>query len=330
MRLSMVGMGLFGCLVAACGSSAKRMPLDAVAVSDRSTGSADIQDGGTVISTGGGGGGLAGSGGSTGSGSGGNQDASITGSGGAGLDGGAVGGRGGGGGGGGNGGTQVGSGGSAGAGSGGKESGASGGSVGLDVGSSGGSRDGHDGGGVGTGGNGSALDARGGEAGDKATRKRIFHLKNGTLGQIRDGNDTRTGLEVADAECVQAGQSYGGGQWKAWLSSSTINALDRLADVGPWYRVDQETLLFPSRAAMVNGPLAPIDTQSDPVDDRRNLFWSGTLAAGSASGSNCQDWTAYGSGLVATVGRVDTAGQGWVNPSSLSCGSYLSLLCIEQ
>jgi hypothetical protein len=168
-----------------------------------------------------------------------------------------------------------------------------------------------------------------GSGGDPAMRKRVFHLKNGTLGAIPLTTDPRTGLEVADQECTQAGQAYGGGQWRAWLSDSTANALDRLTDVGPWYRLDQQTELFESRASIVNGPLAPISDQHTAVDDTRNLFWSGTLLDGTASADNCNDWRGWVA-LLATVGRVDTPGQGWVDPNPLSCSTYLALLCFEQ
>jgi hypothetical protein len=183
----------------------------------------------------------------------------------------------------------------------------------------------------GAGGNGGAdATGAGGTTSDTTTRKRVFHLKNGTLGQIPDANDPRTGLEVADAECTKAGQAHGGVQWKAWLSSSTVSALNRIADVGPWYRLDQTTLLFHNLASIVNGPLVPISPQSDVVDDTRNLFWTGTLLDGTASVDNCQDWTTYMGLNIATVGRADTSGQGWVDPTPLSCGYYLALLCIEQ
>jgi hypothetical protein len=161
-------------------------------------------------------------------------------------------------------------------------------------------------------------------------RKRVFHLLNGALGAIRDANDTRTGLEVADADCTTAGQMYGGGPWRAWLSDSSTNAIDRLVDVGPWYRLDQQTKLFDNRAAITQGPLIPIEDPSDAGAGIRSLFWSGTLLDGTASAGNCSDWTSYVGGGTATVGRTDTAGSGWVDPTPLSCSKDLSLLCFEQ
>ena len=164
----------------------------------------------------------------------------------------------------------------------------------------------------------------------QTVRKRVFHLRNGALGKIRDSNDTRTGLEVADADCTTAGQMYGGGQWRAWLSSSSMNAIDRVADVGPWYRPDQQTKLFENRAAITQGPLVPIEDPADAGVGVRDLFWSGTLLDGTASTANCTDWTEYVGGVTATVGRTDTAGSGWVAPTLQSCSTYLSLLCFEQ
>ena len=108
-----------------------------------------------------------------------------------------------------------------------------------------------------------------------------------------------------------------------------MGALARIADVGPWYRLDQQTLLFESRASIVNGPLVPINAQPN-LGNEANLFWTGTLVDGTPSANNCQDWTAYGGSLVATVGRVDTAGAGWVDPTPLACSTYLALLCFEQ
>jgi hypothetical protein len=168
------------------------------------------------------------------------------------------------------------------------------------------------------------------DAADPTARKRVFHLLNGALGAIRDANDTRTGLEVADADCTTAGQMYGGGQWRAWLSDSSMNAIERLSDVGPWYRLDQQTKLFDSRAAITQGPLVPIEDPTDAGAGMRSLFWSGTLLDGTASTGDCSDWTSYVGGGTATVGRADTAGSGWVDPTPLSCSKYLSLLCFEQ
>jgi hypothetical protein len=178
---------------------------------------------------------------------------------------------------------------------------------------------------------GASIDGSAFEAGSDVPsgRKRVFHLRNGALGKIRDSNDTRTALAVADGACNTVGQTYGGAAWQAWLSTSQANAIDRLADVGPWYRLDQQTKLFESRASIVQGPLVPIEAPEDAGVGVRALFWSGTLLDGTASTSTCADWTEYVGGIAATVGRTDAAGSDWVAPTLQTCSTYLSLLCFE-
>lgn len=165
-----------------------------------------------------------------------------------------------------------------------------------------------------------------------AERKRIFYFRNGTLGKIRDSADTRPALAVADEDCSNGAAEMGmDGTWRAWLSSSQADAIDRVDDVGPWYRVDQETLLFATKAELMLGPRAPIDlTFDDPGADDDVLFWTGTDLNGRHTADNCADWTVYMVPSVATVGRADAAGAAWIAAEPLLCSNYLALLCIEQ
>ncbi|MBL9100964.1 MAG: hypothetical protein JNL82_08400 [Myxococcales bacterium] len=165
-----------------------------------------------------------------------------------------------------------------------------------------------------------------------AERKRVFYFRNGTLGKIRDSADTRPALEVADEDCTAGAAAAGmAGTWRAWLSSSQVDAIDRIDDVGPWYRVDQETLLFATKAELTLGPRAPIDlTFDDPGADDDVLFWTGTDLDGRRTADNCMDWTIYMVPAVATVGRADAAGAAWVAAEPLLCSNYLALLCVEQ
>lgn len=159
-------------------------------------------------------------------------------------------------------------------------------------------------------------------------RHRVFYLRNGTLGKIMDSSDTRTGIETADADCTQsAADREIGGTWRAWLSSSSVDAFDRITDVAPWYRIDRETLLFASRLELTTGPRATIEAMPDP---EMMMFWSGTRLDGTRSIDNCSDWTVYNRPAIATVGRADVVGESWVMDTPLLCSNYLALLCIEQ
>lgn len=175
--------------------------------------------------------------------------------------------------------------------------------------------------------------------GDPLARKRVFYFRNGTLGKIRDSNDVRPTLEIADADCTDGAARLGlGGSWKAWLSSSEADAIDRVSDVAPWYRLDRETLLFASKRELARGPRARIDpsSASENWDSCMRFgicsqtFWSGTGPDGRHTSDNCLDWTVYNTPAIATVGRADVSGESWVASESLQCGAYLALLCIEQ
>ena len=171
-----------------------------------------------------------------------------------------------------------------------------------------------------------------------AERKRVFQHRNGTLGKIRDSTDTRPAVDVADEDCTRGADGMGlGGMWKAWLSSSEADAIDRVGDVGPWYRIDRATLLFATKAELADGPRERIDP-GDAVEDEdacmrfgscAQTFLTGTIE-GRRTNDTCYDWTVYNVPAIGTVGRADRAGGDWVVATPLACSAYLALLCIEQ
>jgi hypothetical protein len=185
---------------------------------------------------------------------------------------------------------------------------------------------------------GAGPDAGSGIRFEPGLRKRVFLHRNGSLGKIRDSSDLRPSLEVADAECARGASTLGlTGLWKAWLSSSTAEAIDRIEDRSPWYRLDQTTLLFATKSELTQGPrnrIDPSDTMDEwtacaPGGTCRFAFWSGTTLEGHRTTDTCLDWTAY-LGRSGTVGRADVAGSAWAAPGVIYCGAYLGLLCIEQ
>jgi hypothetical protein len=180
---------------------------------------------------------------------------------------------------------------------------------------------------------GDAQDAQG-DTSTGTARKRVFFSSEtdyytGNLG----------GLAGADAKCNGLATGAGlGGTWKAWVSTSTVNAIDHIDDVGAFYLVDRQTLIFPSKASMTGAPLAPID-----MDQHGNSVgfaygaWTGTTAGGVYSGQACSDWTDDGSTSqagTATVARPATAppdttwGGDVADPGP--CYTEFGLLCFEQ
>src|SRR5260370_24682808 len=62
--------------------------------------------------------------------------------------------------------------------------------------------------------------------------KRIFITHDKFPGTLANGG----GLSGADKTCTLAAQAASlGGAWRAWASTTTANAIDRIVDVGPWF-----------------------------------------------------------------------------------------------
>src|SRR5678816_81066 len=62
------------------------------------------------------------------------------------------------------------------------------------------------------------------------------------------------GLAAGDAKCAYAASGAAiGGVWRAWLSTASMNAIDRIAGGGPWRLMDGTTV-FAGRAELAIGP----------------------------------------------------------------------------
>jgi hypothetical protein len=153
------------------------------------------------------------------------------------------------------------------------------------------------------------------------------------------------GLAGADAHCQALANDAGIGDktWRAYLSTSTVNARDRIG-TGPWYNVDgvmiaqniaqlhgdnkltRETALdengnMPAYLLMVDG--APQRAGDTLVHD----ILTGTNDDGTvAAGQTCNDWTDGSPDAQAMLGHADRLGRGagvnsWlaVHPSQ-GCG----------
>jgi hypothetical protein len=125
------------------------------------------------------------------------------------------------------------------------------------------------------------------------------------------------GLEGADALCQRLAEAAGstGKTWRAYLSTSTVNARDRIG-AGPWYNakgvlianglddlhsdengINKETGLTETGAAVPGRGEKP--NQHDIL--------TGTNADGTANANTCGDWTLDGEGS-AMLGHFDRKG----------------------
>jgi hypothetical protein len=133
------------------------------------------------------------------------------------------------------------------------------------------------------------------------------------------------GLDGADAHCqaLAATAGAGGKTWRAYLSTSSVDARDRIGD-GPWYNadgamiasdvedlhddpnLDGDTALTESGGKpnyLVGDPPAPA---AQPL---QHDILTGTSADGTASEMTCNNWTDGSADSQAMLGHADRMGR---------------------
>ena len=173
-----------------------------------------------------------------------------------------------------------------------------------------------------------------GDGGDGAVpHKRVFITSDGWNGNLKSaGNSTTTGLAGADKLCQTAAVNAGlGGSWIAWLSDSNTNAYDRIADVGPWYRLDGR-MAFANKAGLKGNPMVTLNVNETGGTGTPLFPWTGTLANGTKAATNCSNWTV--GALNGTTGggglNTSTTGTWTANNAQQSCFFQFNLYCFEQ
>lgn len=127
------------------------------------------------------------------------------------------------------------------------------------------------------------------------------------------------GIAGADAHCDALAQAAGvtGKTWRAYLSTSTDNARDRIGS-GPWMNARGETIADSvdqlhsdqnnlTKDTALNEMGEVVNGRGD--DPNRHDILTGSLADGTlAEGQTCEDWTSDGAEAVGMVGHHDRMG----------------------
>lgn len=136
------------------------------------------------------------------------------------------------------------------------------------------------------------------------------------------------GLDGADAVCMDRAREAGlPGRFVAWLSTSTVDARDRLSAARGWYRLDHQPLVDTADDLAQGRMILPLR-----IDERGNDIGAdpGRVVTGSFAGvanSTCSDYTS--STEVANVG-VPTYAGGWsMNVNGAPCGEPSRLYCFQ-
>ncbi|HKE49695.1 MAG TPA: hypothetical protein VKB52_16635 [Rhodanobacteraceae bacterium] len=124
----------------------------------------------------------------------------------------------------------------------------------------------------------------------------VFTTSSAGSGDLSSWADAggATSLDAADNICrahaARAGLALPD-SFKAWLSTSSVDAIDRIVNDGVWYRVDGVRFAG-SIAGLVNGLLEapPQLDENGRVAFATDSVWTGTTPDGRSSGSTCTDW----------------------------------------
>ncbi len=174
-----------------------------------------------------------------------------------------------------------------------------------------------------------------------ATKIRMFVTSETFRGDLKTAGGGTDGLDGADKLCQAAATgefsqiaNASGSTWKALLSTSTVNAIDRLEVDSIFVRATDPTVVIADNKAALfdaaNTPLqnaVSVNEQTDP-----STIWrlTGTDAAGMRTANNCQDWTSNSFSIYATYGLPQKVDSGWLNTNNANCSGSVGLYCFES
>ena len=178
----------------------------------------------------------------------------------------------------------------------------------------------------------SSTSGTGGMVGPPPGAKRVFITSKAYSGNLMLNGGGADGIEGGDKLCQLAADAKAlGGNWHAWLSTTSMNAIDHIADVGPWYRLDG-AVVFQNKASIVTSdPLTAINIDEAGVDPMTSA-WTGTKSTGMADSFRCAEWTSESMNFQGIIGIPEAGSflQYWTSSSSNPCKLKNSLYCFEQ
>lgn len=157
------------------------------------------------------------------------------------------------------------------------------------------------------------------------------------------------GVTGADGVCQNLANSFLiYGTFKAWLSSSTENAIDRIGSTGPWYLVDGTTKVADSSDDLwtpesywgmyIDNPITLTEKGAVVLMENSNnqytaSVWTGSNYRGTYTGSNCTDWqssdiSAYGT-VGATYYQLTSSPAYWTNSWTATCSEQKHIYCFQ-
>lgn len=134
----------------------------------------------------------------------------------------------------------------------------------------------------------------------------------------------KTGLDAADAVCQARAISAGlphPSTYRAWISDSGTDAVDRFPRLGPIVRLDGVKVVH-AFDDLVNGPhLASLNLTETFVYLGNNDAWTGSNGSGIFLGPNCFDWASSDVASSGRTGAVNATNSSWATEWISVCSS---------
>lgn len=139
------------------------------------------------------------------------------------------------------------------------------------------------------------------------------------------------GLSGADLKCQTAADGADlGGAWTAWVSTNTVNAVDRIPD--DVYMLVDGTMVLHNKQEIASGSSVLIPINKDENGDlvSGEFAATGTGGDGISTNQTCNNWTSESSADSVTYGKTDQTFVSWTNLAAASCDQSRRLYCFEQ
>lgn len=159
------------------------------------------------------------------------------------------------------------------------------------------------------------------------TGKKVFITSTPTTGNLG-------GLVGADVTCqAEADAQTLGGNYKAWLSTSTVNAIDRLTSNGPWMRIDG-VKIADNKADLTDGEIFT-SISYDAAGNNTSVVtregaWTGTNASGLKTAANCGNWLIGDGTAAGTSGWESWINSIWTDDQPYGCFATRKFYCFED
>ncbi len=153
----------------------------------------------------------------------------------------------------------------------------------------------------------------------------------GELGAWPEADLGTSGMAAGDSICRNLAAAAGlpvPASFRAWLSDSVTDAVDRFVLPGPWVRVDG-VVVFSSPANLATDNLfTALNVTETGAYISSSRAWTGTWASGTAAPERCSEWLDGTTGSQGKLGLCVSTTTGWTANTSFGCDWEYRLYCL--